>query len=238
MDENFRQTFVNGYENRLRRRMKVQNLKTAPGSIFSGKRQGTFAVLCLYFCFLLPSQGYSQNLSNLEAFYKLADSSVAGILKTLPKGNTRLQLKLDLPEGYSVFRNKIIQELTKNGKNVLFSSDSLAPMLNIGVDRAIVVYSSPFRKGFWGSYKSGRTVSLRGNFVLAEGGHVSKAENFSFARTDTVMYDDLRSLEDPSIPFTRGDIPPEPLFSTLWEPVVALGTAAVAVYLFFTVRSK
>jgi len=41
-----------------------------------------------------------------------------------------------------------------------------------------------------------------------------------------------------SLPFTRAELPPEPFFSGLLEPAVAIGSAAVAIYLLFAVRSK
>jgi hypothetical protein len=48
----------------------------------------------------------------------------------------------------------------------------------------------------------------------------------------------VKSLENQALPFTKGEVPPEPLFSSLLEPAVALGTAAVVIYLFFSIRSK
>jgi hypothetical protein len=55
---------------------------------------------------------------------------------------------------------------------------------------------------------------------------------------DTIKVDDIKNLENISFKFTTGSLPPEPFFSGLFEPVFALGTAAAAVILFFTIRSK
>jgi hypothetical protein len=38
--------------------------------------------------------------------------------------------------------------------------------------------------------------------------------------------------------FTKGDVPPEPFFSSLLEPTVAIVTTALAVALFFAIRSN
>ncbi|HEX2866199.1 MAG TPA: hypothetical protein VHO03_04110 [Ignavibacteriales bacterium] len=206
--------------------------------VFSSEGLKALAALSLVFCLLAPAQVFSQSLTNLEVFYKLADSSVVKVLRAAPKEDNQVYLRLNLTEGYSVFRTRIIQDLKQEGKDVLLAGDSLAPSLDLTIDQAKVNYSDLFRHGLFGSYKAERTVSLSGSYVLAQKGVVRKAENFTFTARDTVLYEDLRQLEDASIPFTRGNIPSEPLFSTLWEPVVALGTAAVAVYLFFTVRSK
>lgn len=205
---------------------------------FSSVRLKALAALSLVFCLVMPHELFSQSSTNLEVFYKLADSSVVKVLSALPKEDSEVRLRLSLTEGYSVFRNRIIQDLRQGGKNVLLAGDSLAPSVDLTIDMAKAVYSDLFRQGLFGSYKGERTLTLSGSYVLASKGVVRKADNFTFTARDTVLYDEMKQLEDPSIPFTRGNIPSEPLFSTLWEPVVALGTAAVAVYLFFTVRSK
>ncbi|MCU7495783.1 MAG: hypothetical protein HF314_06215 [Ignavibacteria bacterium] len=226
--------------NIYRRRIGVKSSNFNFFAIFSLKGLKALTVLCLLLFLLAPAKLFSQSSppANLEVFYKLADSSVTKVLTSLPESNSPVYLRLDLPEGYSVFRNRIIQDLIQSGKKVLLASDSLAPSLDISIDRAKVTYSDLFRQGLFGSYESERIVSLGGSFILSSGAMVKNTGDFSFTARDTVKYDDLRGLEDISIPFTRGEIPSEPLFSTLWEPVVALGTAAVAVYLFFTVRSK
>lgn len=221
-----------------RRGMKVHKADFNFFRFFSAKRLIAFPALSLCFCLLIAGPVFSQSLTNLEVFYKLADSSVVKVLNVIPKEDSRIYLRLDVPEGYSVFRNRIIQDFSRGGKDVLVARDSLAPSLDFSIDKARVSYSDPFRKGFWGSYKIERTHTFGGSFTLAYGGAVKKTDSFSFTAKDTVMYDSLRQMEDLSVPFTRGEIPSEPLFSTLWEPVVALGTAAAAVYLFFTIRSK
>ena len=48
----------------------------------------------------------------------------------------------------------------------------------------------------------------------------------------------IKSLENESFPFTKGAVPPEPFLSGLAEPLIAIGTAAVIIALFFSIRSK
>ncbi|MGE5353004.1 MAG: hypothetical protein ACM3P0_13045 [Acidobacteriota bacterium] len=218
--------------------MKVQTGKFNFFWTFSLKGLKAFVALSLYFCLLVPQEAFSQSQTNLEIFYRLADSSVVKIIKAIPKEDAKLFLRLNIPEGYTVFRNRIIQDFRKEGKEVLLAGDSLSNSLDLAIDRANVTYSDLFRKGLFGNYRSERTLSFGGSYVLASRGMVRKTDNFSITLKDTVLFDEMRQLENPSIPFTQGNLPSEPLFSTLWEPVVALGTAAVAVYLFFTVRSK
>ena len=82
--------------------------------------------------------------------------------------------------------------------------------------------------------ESKREISLKGNYFYSGSGK----KDFSYSSNDTVKVDDIKNLENVSFKFTNGTLPPEPFFTGLFEPVVALGTAAAAVILFFTVRSK
>ena len=55
--------------------------------------------------------------------------------------------------------------------------------------------------------------------------------------SDTIEYAALSSIENPGVPMTKGKLPSEGFFSTEFEPLVVLGTIAVAVILLFSVRS-
>ena len=59
-----------------------------------------------------------------------------------------------------------------------------------------------------------------------------------YDKSDTVLFDEIKSLSNSSLPFTKGEAPAEPFFASLWEPVIAVGTAIVTIFLFFTIRSK
>jgi len=63
-------------------------------------------------------------------------------------------------------------------------------------------------------------------------------KNFKFNYIDTVDANKIKNIEDPAIPFTQAALPAEPFFSSIYEPVIAVGAAALTVILFFTVRSK
>jgi len=53
-----------------------------------------------------------------------------------------------------------------------------------------------------------------------------------------VKVEEIKYLQNESFPFTTGKIPPEPFLSAIAEPLIAIGTAAAVVILFFSVRSK
>ena len=93
-----------------------------------------------------------------------------------------------------------------------------------------------FRDGFLGEYFVLRKISLSGSYNFS--GKKIFTQDFSYLLQDTVGVDDITLLENSAYPFTQGKLPPEPFFSGILEPLVAVGTAALAVILFFTIRSK
>ena len=61
---------------------------------------------------------------------------------------------------------------------------------------------------------------------------------YKYNFSDTVALSNINNLQNIAYSFTSPEIPNEPFFSSLLEPTIAIGTAAVAVYLFFNIRSK
>ena len=92
------------------------------------------------------------------------------------------------------------------------------------------------RDGLLGDEKVPRILELKGNYLIKNSKETVKTFEYFYA--DTISVDEIKSVENISYPFTQAEVPAEPFFSNLWEPVIAIGAAAVAVYLFFSVRSK
>ena len=180
----------------------------------------------------------SQTKTNLEVFYSLTDSLVNKITSDLPENNKEILLTLNLGELYSIFSNNIKSGLKKNGEEIYDgSSDSKSlPEVNVNLTGARVNYTDLKRNGWFGDYYVTRIISLEGNYLISSS--TDGLNDFRFVSVDSVKLDDIRKLESISFPFTKGEVPSEPFFSSLWEPVIAIGVAAVTVILFFSVRSK
>lgn len=187
--------------------------------------------------FLNDICGVCQTKDNLEIFYALIDSSGENILNNLPASNKDLSLSLNLGESYSLFKNHLISIFYKDGYKVKLS-DSADGKVNISyvLDKAKVNYGDIFRDGIFGSYLMPRKVEISGNYLIKN--NTFSYKEFNYKYLDTVKVDNVKTLENISYPFTQGNIPAEPFFSSLFEPLVAIGTAAIAVFLFFTIRSK
>jgi hypothetical protein len=174
--------------------------------------------------------------TNLDIFYKMIDSSVTDLISKIPKSRESIKLDLNLGESYTVFNNRIIAGIFSSGKKILDEENKELLNINYVLEKANVNYGEIFRDGFWGDYYLPRNLSLKGSYAIRDSNTLF--QNFDYNCSDTIRYSSIKDVEDESFPFTKGKVPSEPFFSNLFEPIVAIGTAALVVILFFTIRSK
>ena len=196
------------------------------------KRLIFFAVIIVFLSVDLSAQ---QPDTNLNIFYSMIDSSVTDFISKVPQSEESIKLDLNLGKYYSAFTNKVIAKIISFGKKISNGNDE-SSNVNYIINKAEVTYGDIYRDGFFGSFYLPRNLFLKGNYTVEGDSTVFKG--FSYSYNDTLKYDDIKNVENDSFPFTKGEIPPDPLLSSLFEPIVAIGVAAVAVILFFTVRSK
>jgi hypothetical protein len=179
----------------------------------------------------------AQTKTNLEIFYGLVDSSVAKIDQNI--NSKDLKVTFSTGDYYRLFQNQVIADFVKLGRNILSDSIKTSPgfeTINYFIDNANVKYGDMERNGLLGDFVMQRKIDLSGSYSISKETVIS--ERFDYAYIDTVSVDDAKAIENPSFPFTQAEIPSEPFFSSLLEPAIAIGSAALAVILFFTIRSK
>ena len=205
---------------------------------FRNKIQLYFTGSLITILILSTSFAISQTKTNLEVFYSLTDSVTDKVASDLTGEDKGITLSLNLGESYSIFANNIRSGLqTKGMKIVTDSPDGMnLPDVNLNLTDAKVEYGEMERDGWLGDYYVPRTIFIEGNYLISS--LISGLHKFHFESIDSVKVDDIGMLESDSFPFTKGKIPSEPFFSSLWEPVIAIGVAAATVILFFSVRSK
>jgi hypothetical protein len=186
-------------------------------------------------CFAFISGLNAQLKTNIDVFYTLIDSSANEFISHIPQETDSINLELNLGENYSIFENKIVARIYSSGKFITKEAND-AVSVNYIIENTEVTYGDIYRDGLFGSYYIPRNITLKGNYLVKNNSHFY--QEFNYFSNDTISYDDINIVENESYPFTKGDIPSEPFFSGLFEPVVAIGTAALAVVLFFTIRSK
>ena len=190
----------------------------------------------LFLAFIVIQTAKAQTVTNLDRFYSAVDSASSLLLNDL--GNTK-EVKLDLNLGtyYSVFGNQVRGKLLKNGIKIINedNSDHNTVKVNFVIDECTVDYSQPERDGLFGAYFTERSINVSGNYFISS---KQKVSDFNIIQKDKINVEDVEKVESRSYPFTHGELPAEPFFSSLLEPIVAVGAAAITVILFFSVRSK
>ncbi len=190
----------------------------------------------LFFALLFSSAIFSQSVSNLDMFYQLVDSASTQFVNDI--GNAKkIKLELNLGIDYSLFANQVRGKILRKGIETVSenSTQENVVIANFVIDNTFVGYNEPERDGILGDFFTERTIELSGNYYISTN---QTLKDFYFTSKDTIKVEDVEKFENRSYPFTQGELPPEPFFSSLLEPVVAIGAAAVTVILFFSVRSK
>jgi hypothetical protein len=185
---------------------------------------------------IINTSNYSQTISNLDKFYTLIDSASSLLLTDL--GDVKkINLELNFGVDYSVFANKVRGNLLRSGIQLIGNKpdEQNFVRVNFVVDDSYVGYSEPEKDGIFGNYFAERTIELSGNYFIS---NQSQVKDFKITAIDTINVENVEYVENRSYPFTRGDLPTEPFFSSILEPVIAIGAAAVVIILFFSVRSK
>ncbi|GAB6282418.1 MAG: hypothetical protein STSR0008_11640 [Ignavibacterium sp.] len=177
-----------------------------------------------------------QSKSNLDVFYDLVDSASLKVINEVPITSDTIFFNLMLVDDFNIFTNEIISVISSEKKNISFIDKSNDKKINFFIESAEVNYPKIFRKGFLGDYFLERKISLKGNYSLLL--NYTKSDSFNYSFSDTIKYEKAKEFENLSIPFTQGQIPSEPLFSSIIEPIVLIGSAALTVFLFFNIRSK
>ncbi|MCP5064215.1 MAG: hypothetical protein GY936_17385 [Ignavibacteriae bacterium] len=179
---------------------------------------------------------FAQAESNLEVVQSLLSKTADEISRIVPSNNSNeIELEFIAADDYKILKAKLIEDLQKNNFVLLNESNN---KLNFTLSEVKIVYNNIFRDGILGEYLVERETNINSSFFIESKNEIGKVNNFLFTKLDTVKYDDIKKLENIAFSFTSAEVPSEPFFSSILEPVIAVGTAAVAVYLFFNIRSN
>ncbi len=182
--------------------------------------------------------GSAQTSTNLEQFYQLIDRSVDEIDITGLSINETPRLTLILPDDYKILGNRILGSFNNKLKNILIGENSTGLNVKYSLIDASVEYGEPEKDGFFGDFSTNRIIKYSGSILVLNNGAMLKNWEFSLSEEDRVPFSDIVKIENRALPFTQGRIPDEPLFSSLLEPIIAIGTTVVTVFLLFSVRSN
>ncbi len=189
----------------------------------------------LFFLFI-SALTFAQSRTNLEMLNKLVDSSAYAVSSKILDLNKEYNVEYEAVAEYSALNKRVKNSFVRNGIAVNF--DNTINKISYSILLASVTYSDLFKDGLFGEYLLERKFILSGEYSIEKSSSVLSADTFYYTVTDTIPYNSLNLVENNSLPFTKSNVPPEPLFPSLLEPIVAVTAVVVTVVLFFTVRSN
>ncbi|MBM2839664.1 MAG: hypothetical protein HW412_192 [Bacteroidetes bacterium] len=186
---------------------------------------------------LIAQEDDPEPATNLELIQKLS-REVADSLRTYVRPGDSVSVVVRPMETAWYVSGVIVQAMTDGGR-IVTQSVSAPFEIEVGLLSAQVMYANTRRKAFFGSRILDRIVSVEFNAKVVDKrtGTILFNDNIIKSVADIVNVSDVDKLENAGIPATRGVLPSEGFFSTILEPLVAMGAVAVAVYLLFHVRS-
>lgn len=196
-----------------------------------------YILFLFFFSFWVSNSTSAQPKTNYQIIDFLVGCSADKLSENL-NDNLIYQLVFDSASDYEVLKANVIKTISENGIKCI-EGENQDNKINYLIEEAKVYYSDIFRDGIFGEFLVSREASLRGKYqLISENIENSSYNEFNHSFVDTLLYSDISKVENIAYPFTTSNIPEEPFFSSALEPAIAIGTAAVAVYLFFNIRSK
>jgi hypothetical protein len=188
---------------------------------------------------LLSSNGPKKaSPTNYDVLNWQIDTVAAEVSGVLAGGAQRLvNLRTGSNEVDAFVRQRILEGLLKNSLQVVGDS-AVSNILQVRVPLVEVNYSSPVASHIFGPSDVVRTVRSDFDVEMSDSGRVKYAKTFTMAYVDTVSESDIPDLEAGSYSFLHGRIESRNFFDTVFQPLLFAASAAVIVYLFFTLRGS
>lgn len=177
--------------------------------------------------------------TNLEIIQMLAERIADSIYVSIPTGTSdTVNLSFKPSTDSWIVEHAIIKRL-KEYSNLFIKSGDFSNQ-NLTIDFAIskisIKYKDSFKERFFGTQKENRWVKVELAQKVTFNSEILSIGTFVEQYHDTIDIDSINELENQSIPLTRGSLPDGSFIDRILVPTVVLGSVAVIVYLFFTLR--
>jgi hypothetical protein len=190
------------------------------------------------------SEGDSQTPeTNLQIIQKILGNLAEQVLNeaTLP-ADAVVGLKVRQSLESWVTENALSERIAAHRYKVMYvrDSDSVAAFIfTVGDAGAKVKYSNTHRISLFGRKHTERLISvhIQSQVYNSQSGNILSGKMLTSEYKDTVFTDDISSLENADIPMTKAELPDESFIDRIIEPIIIVGTAGIAVFLFFHIRS-
>lgn len=176
---------------------------------------------------------------NLEVIQHLTRTITSRVLGSSELRQSSAICVTVLPKEAAWYVEGVVVDEVRRREHVLSPPDSSRYSLDLGLSDVKVSYGNLRRDGFLGTRLLDRTVRVRlaTKLVDMESDAVLFVSDVEETVTDTIALSSVPDVENPVLPVTRGRVPAESFMSGVGEPLIIIGSMAVAVVLLFTVRS-
>lgn len=196
----------------------------------------TIKTKTLFFFLFIGISIFAQSRTNLEIINALVDSSTLVLSSQITDSIREYNIEYQTVAEYSMLNNRAENSFVRNG--IAISLDKANNKISYSISKAGVNYSDLFKDGLLGGYLLERKIILSGEYVVENSSSILHADTFHYSVTDTIQFENRNFVENHSLPFTKGNVPSEPFFPSMLEPIIAITAVVVTVVLFFTVRSN
>lgn len=175
-----------------------------------------------------------------SVLHRLTRESIDGaIAHGLPLPQSALSVSVGNSPLNDAVRSVVIRTFVEKRLDVYDSDDGADTILTVVVSNAALQYGRPFSTSLFGARKVEREISVTSDIAMVTkvSRRVLYSSVFTRSARDTVLLSDVHLLDDPSVPFTAVTLPELSFFESVLEPAIITVASAVAVYLFFTIRS-
>lgn len=133
-----------------------------------------------------------------------------------------------------------VRSLLASGHRIMTEPGASDSVLTLNVEEARIGYGTPFSESFLGERLVVRTVTLNLGVRLRSSSSSALVFDRRFTRSsaDTVRLSEVGQLDSVVPAGWTVQSPPNSFVDSYLEPLVVTAAAAVAVYLFFTIRSS
>lgn len=152
---------------------------------------------------------------------------------------TAVSLLMDSTDFNPIVRNDVLEALLSKGVAVYTDAGSADTVIVCNAVDPIVSYGDVFTDSFFGRRMVERTLSLTLELNSSSQSHqrILFAKRITRTKVDTVLYSEIQTMDDQTLPLKVLSHPQLSFFDSFLEPVIVTVASAVAIYLFFTIRS-
>ncbi len=202
------------------------------------KRQPLLGTIMLTLVFLTNNGSPKGKPTNFRILETQIDSLAVLVTGVLSGGHAQsVYLRTGSRTVDDFVRQRLIENLMRNKFQVARDSAASA-IIRVLVPLVKVEYSAPVASHIFGASDVMRTVRSEYDVEISDSARVSFAKSFSIVFRDTVSEGDIPDLEAGSYSFLHGRVESRSFLDTVLQPVLFVASAAVIVYLFFTLRGS